>query len=73
MPQKVALIFDIGKTNKKYFLFNETLSQLQSEYIQVAELADDDGFACDDLAAIENWMLAVYSAEFKNRLKRVQP
>ncbi len=60
MPQKATLIFDIGKTNKKYFLFDEDFNQLQSEYISIAEINDDDGFACDDLAAIENWMLAVY-------------
>lgn len=60
MPTEVILVFDIGKTNKKYFLFDQEYCQLSSEYISIAEIKDDDGFACDDLAAIEAWMMAVY-------------
>jgi L-fuculokinase len=60
MKQKVTLIFDIGKTNKKYFLFDENFIQVKSAYTQITEINDDDGFACDNLAAIEKWMFEIY-------------
>lgn len=60
MRQKAILIFDIGKTNKKYFLFTEDLQELQSAYLQLPEITDDDGFACDNLDAITEWVLDVY-------------
>ena len=60
MSLKVTAIFDIGKTNKKFFLFDEQLNEVYQEYIQFPAIVDDDGFDCDDLAAIEKWMLTTY-------------
>ena len=60
MSLKVTAIFDIGKTNKKFFLFDENLNEVYQEYIQFPAIVDDDGFECDDLAAIEKWMLTTY-------------
>ncbi len=60
MSLKVTAIFDIGKTNKKFFLFDENLNEVYQEYIQFPQISDDDGFECDDLAAIEKWMLTTY-------------
>jgi L-fuculokinase len=51
----VTAIFDIGKTNKKFFLFDENYQEVFKEYITINEIKDDDGYPCDDLAAIENW------------------
>ena len=51
----VTAIFDIGKTNKKFFLFDENYQEVFKEYITIDEIKDDDGYPCDDLAAIENW------------------
>lgn len=65
MPIKVILIFDIGKTNKKYLLFDEQFNQLQSAFIQISEIKDDDGFVCDDLVSIVNWVLSIYE-EIRN-------
>lgn len=60
MSLKVTAIFDIGKTNKKFFLFDEQLNEVYQEYIQFPQITDDDGFECDDLAAIETWLLTTY-------------
>ena len=60
MSLKVTAIFDIGKTNKKFFLFDEKLNEVYREYIQFSQISDDDGFECDNLAAIEKWMLKTY-------------
>lgn len=56
MPIPVTAIFDIGKTNKKFFLFDENLNEIKEEYFKLPLIEDDDGFACDDLEAITQWI-----------------
>ncbi len=53
---KVTAIFDIGKTNKKCFLFNRELNEVYKEYVSFDELEDDDGYPCDDLPATVGWI-----------------
>lgn len=72
MSLKVTAILDIGKTNKKFFLFYENLNEVYQKYIQLPQIADDDGFECDDLEAIEKWMLATYKAISSNEKFEVQ-
>lgn len=52
----VIAVFDIGKTNKKFLLFNENLEVVFHKEITFEEIKDDDGFACDDILRIEEWM-----------------
>jgi len=54
----VVLIFDIGKTNKKLFLFNEAYQLVHEISDQFAEIQDEDGFACEDLIALSDWIQA---------------
>lgn len=50
-------IFDIGKTNKKFFVFQQEDYQiLHQESTCFLEIEDADGFPSDDLTGIENWM-----------------
>lgn len=56
MAKDVTLIFDIGKTNKKLFLFNESLHEVNKEYIRFDEIPDDDGFSSEDLASLTKWI-----------------
>ncbi len=51
-----TLIFDIGKTNKKAFVFDKKYRELHKSYIQFEEKQDEDGFPCDDLSAIKAWI-----------------
>ncbi len=53
---KVTAIFDIGRTNKKLFLFDTQYREVYKEYIHFDELEDEEGFPCDDLAAITSWI-----------------
>ncbi len=55
-----TLIFDIGKTNKKCFLFDENYQEVWKEYVRFEETKDEDGHICDDLTAIENWMITSF-------------
>ena len=53
---RVILIFDIGKTNKKVLLFNEQYELVWNNSAMIPETTDEDGFPCDDLAAITQWI-----------------
>lgn len=55
-------IFDIGKTNKKFFIFDEAYKIIFEESITFAEIKDEDGFPCEDIHAISDWVLATLSA-----------
>jgi sugar (pentulose or hexulose) kinase len=53
---QVTAVFDIGKTNKKFFLFDESLQQVHSESTQFGEIPDPDGYPSDDLKGIVSWI-----------------
>lgn len=52
----VIAIFDIGKTNKKLFLFNEQYQIVFEQQQPFEEIVDEDGFACEDVIALSNWI-----------------
>jgi sugar (pentulose or hexulose) kinase len=54
---KVIAVIDIGKTNKKIFLFDEDFNLVFQNLIQFEEIKDEDGFPCDNIKAIETWIL----------------
>jgi len=56
MATEVILIFDIGKTNKKVLLFDKNLQIVSEDEDKFEEIVDDDGFACDDIEKIEEWV-----------------
>lgn len=58
----VIFIFDIGKTNKKIFLFNEQYKILYEESTRLEETKDEDGFACEDINALTTWVQQKFSA-----------
>jgi sugar (pentulose or hexulose) kinase len=69
MREKVTAIFDIGKTNKKLFLFNRHLKEVYREYNIIAEIADEDGYPAENLSGLQDWIKSVLdrllsSAEF---------
>jgi sugar (pentulose or hexulose) kinase len=49
-------IFDIGKTNKKFSVFDENLLEIHREYTTLPETVDEDGFAAEDLPLLTEWM-----------------
>jgi sugar (pentulose or hexulose) kinase len=58
MKEIVTAIFDIGKTNKKLILFNENFKVVSETEQKFSEIKDDDGFECDDIDLIEQWIRA---------------
>lgn len=69
MSQPVTAIFDIGKTNKKFLLFDDSFQIVYEQEEVMAERCDEDGFACEDLPGLELWMqqtldTALHNPEF---------
>ncbi len=58
--KKVTAVFDIGKTNKKFFLFDEDYQEVHKEYQRFDEIEDEDGHPCDDLRSIQDWIRRVF-------------
>lgn len=56
MPIPVIVIFDVGKTNKKLFLFDEKYAIVYEENIQLPETVDEDGDPCEDLSLLTEWI-----------------
>ncbi|MDX9726039.1 MAG: FGGY family carbohydrate kinase [Bacteroidales bacterium] len=57
MKEKVIAIFDVGKTNKKLLLFDYNLKLVSEEETRFPEVTDDDGFECDNIDLIEDWIM----------------
>lgn len=57
---KVIAVFDIGKTNKKFFVFDKDFNQLEHEYVRFDEIPDDDGFLGEDLDKLTDWVYATF-------------
>lgn len=69
----VIAIVDIGKTNKKFYLFDETTGEvLEKSSTRFDEIQDDDGFPSDDLSGIEKWVKKEVLDALSNSLYRVK-
>jgi sugar (pentulose or hexulose) kinase len=52
----VIAVIDIGKTNKKILLFDENFEDVYQNSTRFDEVADEDGYPCDDIVSIEKWI-----------------
>jgi sugar (pentulose or hexulose) kinase len=52
-PIPVIAVFDVGKTNKKLFLFDESYNIVFERSARFNEIVDEDGFACENLDALK--------------------
>lgn len=62
----VTAVFDIGKTNKKFFLFDKNYKEVYKEYIQFDEIKDEDGYPTENLQALQTWLKSVFEKILKN-------
>ena len=56
MTVPVIAIFDIGKTNKKFFLINENYKIVLEQTTSFPETTDDDGDPCEDVVLLKKWV-----------------
>ena len=55
--QEVIAVFDIGKTNKKLFLFNKQYQIVYEKSVLLPEIKDEDDFPCEDLQELDRFIL----------------
>jgi len=58
-PEPVIAIFDVGKTNKKLFLFDENYRIVYEKSARFIETVDEDGFPCEN---VESLRLSVFDS-----------
>ncbi|KJD34763.1 carbohydrate kinase [Tamlana nanhaiensis] len=56
----VTAVFDIGKTNKKFFLFDKDFKEVYKEYISFDEIEDEDGHPTENLSELQKWLKGVF-------------
>jgi sugar (pentulose or hexulose) kinase len=66
-PVPVILIFDVGKTNKKILLFNERYELVSEQSTRFEEVNDEDGFPCEDVNALSQWVLSSFNKMVENK------
>lgn len=52
----VIAVFDVGKTNKKLFLFDEQYRIVMEQSVPLPSVKDEDGDECEDLTALTEWV-----------------
>lgn len=57
----VIAVFDIGKTNKKVFLWSTAFEIVFEKQQTFDEIVDEDGFACEDLASLQQWIIDTFT------------
>ncbi len=57
----VTAVFDIGKTNKKFFLFDQNLKEVYNTYTRLDAIPDEDGFPSEPILPLRKWMLETFT------------
>jgi sugar (pentulose or hexulose) kinase len=63
----VIAIFDIGKTNKKLFLFDEQYKIVLEQGVNFPEIEDEDGDPCEDLEKLSSWIFLSLNEVLENK------
>ena len=67
----VTAIFDIGKTNKKFLLFDESLSVVYERSDTLEETKDEDGFSCENVQLLKEWMFREFDAVLREQAFKI--
>ncbi|MDT0648007.1 FGGY family carbohydrate kinase [Zunongwangia sp. F260] len=62
---KVTAVFDIGKTNKKFFLFDKNYKEVFREYTRLPETEDEDGYPSENIVELQKWIKTTFDAILK--------
>ncbi len=66
------LIYDVGKTNKKLLLFDEQYNVVFENSRQLEETVDEDGFACEDLGKLTEWVFSSFLMLLKDKRYQIK-
>jgi sugar (pentulose or hexulose) kinase len=53
---RVTAIFDVGKTNKKFFLFDSDFKEVYRIYHRLDYIQDEDGEECESIEVLTKWV-----------------
>ena len=56
MKKECCLVFDVGKTNQKYFVFDADFKILAREKVSLSKIEDEDGYSAENIYEIVFWM-----------------
>ena len=56
MKKQCCLVFDVGKTNQKYFLFDQQYNLVKREKVTLPKVEDEDGHSAENIQGIASWM-----------------
>ena len=60
MKKQCCLVFDAGKTNQKYFLFDQQYNLLKREKVTLPKVEDEDGHAAENIQSIASWLSLIH-------------
>ncbi len=66
MKTPTIAIFDIGKTNKKLFLFNENYKIVYEKSTQFDETTDENGDPCENVELLSSWVVDTFNEVLQN-------
>lgn len=69
---KVTAVFDIGRTNKKFFLFDKNYKEVFREYTRLPETKDEDGYPAENIEELRKWMKYNFDSILENEQYEVK-
>jgi sugar (pentulose or hexulose) kinase len=67
MAKDVIAIFDIGKTNKKFFLFDLDFKEVHRDYTYLEPIEDEDGHPTEDIVSLQKWIKNTFHSILKSK------
>jgi sugar (pentulose or hexulose) kinase len=61
----VIAVFDVGKTNKKLFLFDQDYKIVYEKSARFTEIVDEDGFPCENVDALKSVLFESLNEVYK--------
>jgi sugar (pentulose or hexulose) kinase len=68
----VIAVIDVGRTNKKIFLFDERYSIVYERSAFFDDIKDEDGFPCEDVQGLTQWMMESLRSAMKEKTFNVR-
>ncbi len=72
MGKDVVAVFDIGKTNKKFFLFDMDFKEVHRDYTFLEPIEDEDGHPTEDIDKLQNWIKDTFHKVLKSKDYKVK-
>lgn len=66
-PVPVTAVFDVGKTNKKLFLFDENYEIVLQNQISLEQIEDEDQDPTEDLDSLVDWIRSELTSVLENQ------